>query len=217
VHLDGRQAWRALLHDEAFDLAILHVTGPDDDVVGERGVADPFLLPVQDPVGAVAARGGGEATRDPGADVGLGQPERADLLHPGHLRQPPLLLLLGAEQVDRPHRQAAVHAHERGDRRVGPGQLHRDHPVQERAAARAAVAVVGRAGDAQPREPRDQVVRELLPGPVVVDDRLDLLGHELPRAPEGVPAVVVQQLLQAVEVSLRGVGHESPPQEFETV
>ena len=31
----------------------------------------------------------------PGADVGLGQRERADLLHPGHRRQPALLLLVG--------------------------------------------------------------------------------------------------------------------------
>ena len=207
LDLGGGQARRALLHHEALHLAIIGVARPDDDVVGEGGVPDPFLLPVEDPGVAVAAGGGGHAARHAGPDVRLGQPERADLLHPGHLRQPALLLLLRPAQVYRAHRQAAVHPAERGHRRVGPGQLHREHPVQQRAAAGAAVAGIGRAGDPEPGEGRDQLVRELLPGPVPVDDRPDLLGHELPGALHGVAAGIVEQLLQVVEVGIGGVRH----------
>ena len=83
------------------------------------------------------------------------------------------LLLVGAAQVDRAHRQAAVHAHERLHRRVDAGHLHRDHAVEQAAAAGAAGSVVLQAGDAELGEPGDQVVRELRAGPVVVDDRLD--------------------------------------------
>jgi hypothetical protein len=72
-----------------------------------------------------------------------------------------------------------VHAEERRDGRVHPGQLHRDHAIQQVAAARAAEALVQLAGDAEPAEAVHQVERELLPGPVVVDDRLNRLLHEL--------------------------------------
>ena len=63
VHLGGLEARRALLHHEPLDLAVLHVAGPDDGVVGERGVADPLLLPVQHPVVAVAPGRGGQPAR----------------------------------------------------------------------------------------------------------------------------------------------------------
>src|SRR5262249_33592130 len=71
---------RPLVHDEALDLIVAEVAGPDDDVVRERGVADPFLLAVEDPCVAVAARGRGQAARRARADLGLGQAERADAL-----------------------------------------------------------------------------------------------------------------------------------------
>ena len=46
---------RALLDEEALDLAVGHVAGPDDDDVGDGAVADPLLLPVDHPGVAVAA------------------------------------------------------------------------------------------------------------------------------------------------------------------
>src|SRR3954451_1381440 len=166
--------------------------------------------------GPPAAPGGGPAgrraqpTRDVGAGVRLGQPERPDQLHPGHRRQPPLLLLLGAAEVDGAHGQAAVHAHERGHRRVAAGQLHGEHPVGKSRAARTAVAGVLGAGDAELSEPRDEFAGKLPAGPVLVDDRLDLLVHELPDAVEQRPVVVAQQRLEVVEVrgdDLRFDGH----------
>jgi hypothetical protein len=94
---------------------------------------------------------------------------------------------------------------------VDPGQFHRDHAVQQRAAAGTVVALVGRARDAERGDPRDGLERELLASPVPVDDRLDLLGHELPGALDRVPARVVEQLLQPVEVGVSGVRHVGPP------
>ena len=71
----------------------------------------------------------------------LGQPEAADRLAAGHLRQPSLLLLLGAEGVDRLHRQRALHGHERAQPAVDGLELGAGEPVLDRAAARAAVAL----------------------------------------------------------------------------
>ena len=77
---------RAALDDEPFDLVVLFVAGPDDDEVGKAGVADPLLLAVEDPVVTVAASRRGETSRGARSDVGLGQPERADLFEAGHAR-----------------------------------------------------------------------------------------------------------------------------------
>jgi len=97
-----------------------------------------------------------------------------------------------------------VHAEERADRRVHPGQLHRDHAVQQVAAPRAAVALEQLTGDAQPSEAVHQVERELFPGPVVIDDGLDRLLHELPDPAQQLAPLVVERLLEQVEV---GIGH----------
>ena len=93
AHLGGGEPGCPLLHDETLDLVVRHVPGPDDHVVGERRVADPFLLPVDDPLIAVPAGRGRQSPGSAGAHLGLGQPEGADLVHPGHRREPALLLL----------------------------------------------------------------------------------------------------------------------------
>ena len=53
------EAPRAFLDQKAFHLVVCHVTRPDDGHVTEGGVADPFLLPVEDPAVAFAACCGG--------------------------------------------------------------------------------------------------------------------------------------------------------------
>ncbi len=93
-----------------------------------------------------------------------------------------------------------MHAHERRDGRVNPGQLQRDHSVEQAGATWAAIALAGKARDAEFGDGRDQVVRELFPGPVVVDDRSDRLLHELPDAPDCRQPVRIEQLLERVEV-----------------
>ncbi len=198
--IDGQKKWigNATFADYiiiwARDLADGQVKG----FVVEKGTPGLSTTKIKD---KIALRGGRQAPRRPGADVRLGQPERADLLKPRHRRQPALLLLFGAAQVHRPHRQAAVHAHERGHRRVRPGDLHRQHAVEQRAAAGTAVALVGDPGDAEAGEPGYELVRELLAGPQPVDDRLDLLSHEVPGPLHGVAPGVGQQLLDPVEVT----------------
>ncbi len=213
AHLDRREAGRALLDHEPLDLLVLKRPGPDHHVVGERRVADPLLLPVQHPIVAVAAGGGGQPARGARPDVGLGEAERPDLLQPRHLRQPALLLLLRPAQVDGSHGQAAVHAEERGDGRVDPGQLHGDHAVEQVAAARAAVPGVGLPRDAElPQAGHHEVVGEFLPGPVVVDHRLDRLLHELPGPGQQLAALKVEGPLDQVEVAVGhgGPGHNNP-------
>src|ERR1700731_3477604 len=67
----------------------------------------------------------------------------------------------------------------------------------------------GQAGHAKLAQARDEVVRELLAGPVPVDDRLDLLLHELPDPAEHLASGRVEQQLERVEVAVGRVGHQS--------
>ena len=107
-----------------------------------------------------------------------------------------------------------MHAHEGGDGRVDPRQFQRDHAVEHAAAARAAIAGAGQASDAERGEPGHQVVREFLPGPVVVDYRRDGLLHEVPHRHDQLAAVGVEQLLERVEVGVDGRIHAGLPSGF---
>ena len=109
LHRDGLEAGRVLLHEETLDLAVLVGARPHDDDIGDRAVADPPLRAVEHPCVAVAARAG--LQRDGVRPVlGLGQRERPDRFQPRHGGQPARLLLLGAEEVDRLHRQSGLDA-----------------------------------------------------------------------------------------------------------
>ena len=119
-----------------------------------------FFCPVDHPAVAVAA-GGGLQRDGVRAVPRLGQRERPELVHPGHRRQPPLLLLLGAEHRDRPHRQPGLHAEEGAEAAVTPVQLHVDQAGGERAHRWAAVALDAVADDAQLAHLLDQRPREL--------------------------------------------------------
>src|ERR687893_1420618 len=107
------------LQHEALDLAVLDVSGPDDDDVGEGGVADPTLLTVEDPLVAFAP---GRRLEHDGvrAVVGLCEAPGPDLLHPRHLGQPALLLLLAPADGYRSHREPRVDAEERVEAPVPP-------------------------------------------------------------------------------------------------
>jgi hypothetical protein len=108
-----------------------------------------------------------------------------------------------------------VDAEEGLDRRVDAGQLQRGHPVGERAAARAARSVVRQAGDAEAGEAGHELMRELGPRPVVVDDRLDVLLHVLAHLVQPCAVLVLEQQLEAEEVGAGGVteihGWSMPP------
>jgi hypothetical protein len=68
-----------LLHQESLDLAVGDVPRPHDDDVGEHAQADPLLLPVDDPLVALAARRGlqGDGVR---TVLGFGEREGAQLV-----------------------------------------------------------------------------------------------------------------------------------------
>jgi hypothetical protein len=112
-----------------------------------RSVADPALLAVEDPGVAFAFRRGRETTTGPRAHQRLGQREAADLFHARHRRQPLLLLLLGAREVDGIHRETGVDTMEGTERNIGSRDLQGDQADQQGASARAAVTIHAETGD----------------------------------------------------------------------
>ena len=115
---------------------------------------------------------------------------------PRHRGQPARLLLLGAEHVDRLHRQPGLHAEERAEAAVAAVQLHVHEAARERAHAGAAVAADVLPHEPQIREPAHQRPRQLRALPVAVDRREHLLVHEAARAQEQLPVGVVELLAQ---------------------
>jgi hypothetical protein len=170
---------RALLHQEALDLAVCDVAGPDHDDIGDGAVADPLLLTVDHPGVAVALRGGLKPDRV-GAVVRLGQGKGADGGELRHRRQPPLLLFLRAEQGDRLHGKPGLDTEEGAEAAVAAVELEVDQAVRDRAHRRAAVALDPVAHEPEPPQLLDQVTRELGALPVVVDDRQHLIVNEVP-------------------------------------
>jgi hypothetical protein len=85
---------------------------------------------------------------------------------------------VGAEQVDRTHGQAGLHADERVDAAVAAGQFQRDHAPGEPGQSGAAVALDRAAHDAERGQLGHQLERELGAFPVVVDDRQHLCVDE---------------------------------------
>ena len=133
--------------------------------------------PLRIQVSPFAFRGRGQPAACSRTHQRLGEAEAADLFPARHRRQPLLLLLLRSVEIDRAHRQAAVHAEERAERRVDARQLHRDEAEQLLASAGAAIALDSRGRRAQFLERRQQLERKRIVGPVLVDDRLDLGLH----------------------------------------
>ena len=131
--------------------------------------------------------------------VRLGERERADRLEPRHDRQPALLLLLGAEQVDRLHRQPGLHGQERPEAAVAAVQLHVDQAARERAHAGAAVTLDVLAQQSELGEPVHQRPRQLGRLPVVVDRGQHLAVDEPSRGDEVLP-LLVGELLAHLEV-----------------
>ena len=107
--------------------------------------------------------------------VRLAEREGADLLQPRHLRQVARSLLLGAENVDRLHRQSHMHAEECLDAAIGPGQFGDDDAASDRRHRPASVILhVPVADDAQFGDLRNEFERKLAALPIGVDDRQDL-------------------------------------------
>src|ERR1700730_2058190 len=172
--LDAETRGRLVLDDESLHLIVGKIARPDDGQVAPWRITDPPLLAVENPGIAFTLGRCGQTAACSRTDQRLGETEATDLLPAGHLRQPFLLLLLGSIEIDRAHRQAAVHAEERAERRVDARHLHRDEAEQLLAAARAAIALKAEPTDAKVLERRQQFEWKRVIGPVFVDDRLDL-------------------------------------------
>ena len=145
------------------------------------------------------------------AGLGLGQAERAELLAAAEQRQPLLLLLVGAERVDRPggerrvggdrDRHARVHArelldHERVGERVGP--------------AAAVLLGVGHAHQAQLAELGDDLVGEALLPVELLGHRLDLVLREVAREALDRLLLVGQVEVHAARDAIRRGGRWQP-------
>ena len=203
--LSGK-ARRAFLDNKSFHLAVGLVARPDDCDVGKGRVADPLLLPIQHPRVALAARGSGQAAGHARAHVWLSQAKRANRFETRHGRQPALLLIFRAAQVDRAHRKAAVHAKKGGNRRINPRHLHGQKAVEQRALAGAAIALVGKPGDIQVANAGDEIEGKGRTHPVVVDDWRDLRFHKFAHPRQDLLIFGAEQAGKLVKIAVAGLG-----------
>ena len=126
-----------------------------------------------------------------GAGLGLGQAEGGEALAAAQPRQPFVLLLVAAPEVDRHRAERGVGGHRDADRGVDPGQLFDRQHVGERVRAAAPVLLRKRnPHQPQPAKLLDDLVGEAL-GPVqLLRDRPHLLAGELPHRVAQQPLLV---------------------------
>jgi hypothetical protein len=104
-------------HDDAFERGLRIRLGGHGEEVGQAGVGDPHIAPVQDV--AVSAPPGGRGDRSQvRACVGFGHANDTDLVASDGGHQQTLFLLVGAETVKETGAHQALHGH-------GGGQAHR--------------------------------------------------------------------------------------------
>jgi hypothetical protein len=113
--------------------------------------------------------------------VRLGEAKAAQLLAPGHRRQPLFFLLLGAELVDGRHRQGSLHRNEGAPRAVNGFNLVADKPVAHRAGTGAAVAVEVHAEEAGGRNEGDELPAKVLGVEVVFNGGSNVCLRKLAR------------------------------------
>ena len=168
---------------------------------GDRGQADPPLRAVEHPVRSRPARRRSPCSAGSLPAVGSVRPKQPISSPVGHPGQPLLLLLLGAELVDRAHRQRTLHADEGAQAGVARLQLHGGQPVLDGAAAGAAVARQVHAEQAEfadlggdlAREDRRLVPRGDVRADPLVDERADLVAErQFLGGEEGVQVQVVR-------------------------
>ena len=155
----------------------------DDVRPGVAGVGDEPLAAVDDPgaaVGAVLVAGGGSRAAGIAAGAGLGQAVAAEDLAGRHRDEEALLLLRCARQVEGSAAETRVGRDDQAERAPDPADLLDGDRVGQRVQAGPALVFGDR--DAEPAhlaEALDDVDREASGPLVLVDDRLDLLDHEV--------------------------------------
>src|SRR5271166_903071 len=176
------EALHALLEDEAANLIIVRARlRPDDEYVGDRGVADPGLG-ADEAVAAVDLLGSSGHAAGIGAGVRLGEPEAADELAEREARQVLQPLVGVAIGVDGIHDERTLHAHHRAEAGVDALDLTRHQSVSD----------ITRAGAAEFRRQRHSVqprfahhAKQLGVGLLLeiglLDPGRELFGGEVPR------------------------------------
>ena len=187
------QPGSALFDDERGDAARALATGAGHhhvDIGGSR--AGDELLDAVEHVVAALLDGAGAQRAGVGAGAGLGQAVAGDDVHRGQPRHPGLALFGGAEGVDHP-RAHVVDGQERGDRRVGDGQLLEDaHPVESAQPAAADVVAAVDRRHAEFGGLAQHVDRKVLGGIPFQGVRGEAFGGERGRRLGDDPFVVVQ-------------------------
>jgi hypothetical protein len=150
-----------------------------------------LIFAVEDVLFAVAGGGGlqGHGVR---TVFRLCQSERSELVEPGHLGQPALLLLLGAKHPDRPHSEPGLYCLKGTEAAVAAVELHVDQACSDRAHRRAAVTLDAVPDDAEGAHLLDERPRELRAFPVTVDDGKHVVVNQGPGASQIVPFGVDQ-------------------------
>ena len=137
--------------------------------------------------------------------LGFGQCECSEFLQSSHGRQPALLLVLGTEHPDGPHRQPCLNCLEGAEAPVAAVELHVDQPGGDGTHRRASVADDAVADDVEFAQLLDELPWELCPLPVTVDDGQDFGVHEVSGALQ-IASLVIGQLVAQPEV----VGAQRP-------
>src|SRR5215472_16887718 len=111
-----------------------------------------------------------------------------------------------AAQVDRARREASVNPPEGSDGGVDARHLHSDEAVEQPATAGGAVALVPDPCDIDVERAQlgDDLVRELVPGPIVLDNRCDFGLHEIAYALDNRPLLRIEQVGNLVEIAVDG-------------
>src|SRR5262249_10232155 len=115
---------------------------PDDGDIRDRAVGDPHLRPIDDPILAAFLR----VCLHVGwvrSAVWLGESETPDDFAAGHSRHILVLLLLGAERIDRIHAQGGLHGDKAADARVTALELLADQSVTDAVQSRAVITLDG--------------------------------------------------------------------------
>src|SRR5262249_59351510 len=134
--------------------------------------------------------------------TGLGHREQTDLPRAPQRGHPALFVPLVAAQEKRARREASVTPPEGSDGGVDARHLHSDEAVKQPATAGGAVAPVPDPCDidVERAQLRDDLVRELVFAPIVLDDRCDFGLHEITYALDYRPFLRIEQIGNPVQI-----------------
>ena len=176
MDLGRREALHPLLDQEPAHHAV--ELGPHHRHVGDGAVRDPHLRAGKNVVIPVLHRLRLHPARVRTV-VGLRQAEAADRLAGPQRREPPLLLRLAPERVDRVHHQRTLHGGEAAQPRVAALQLLHDEAVRNLVDGGQPISL--QVGAEEPHLPqhRDDMLRESARPVMIPHDREEFPVHEI--------------------------------------